>query len=224
MPGGSDEAITSAAVLRAYESERARLARELHDGPVQSLANAIFRLQYCEALLERDPQTVRAALADVQGALRESLRALRQDVRDLRVSAVAELGLAPALRDYCAEFERHFGVRLRTEIDALEGRFSPEVEIALFRIVQEALQNVQKHARATRARVAAARRGAELVLRVEDNGRGFDPDSTTTRETFGLIGMRERSDLVGARLRIARRRGAGTVVEVRLPMQRLEAG
>jgi two-component system sensor histidine kinase DegS len=222
--GRSEDGLTSALVLQAYETERARLARDLHDGPVQGLANAIFRLQYCETLLERDPAGLRAALGEIERDLRESLGELRRGIRDLRPSALEELGLAPTLRHYCDEFGRHHGLAVRVDLAALDERLPPEVEVALFRIVQEALHNVRKHAGASRARVAAARRAGALVVRVEDNGRGFDPALAATRETFGLTSMRERAALIGADLAISPRRGGGTAVVVRVPAARLASG
>jgi two-component system sensor histidine kinase DegS len=211
----------SALVLRAYERERARLARELHDGPVQGLANAIFRLQYCETLLQRDPEDLRAALAEIERDLRTSLGELRRGIRDLRPTALEELGLAPALRHYCDEFGRHFGLNVRAELDALERRLPADVELALFGVVQEALQNVRKHAAADRVRVTASRGPTWLTVRVEDDGRGFEPARTPQGETFGLAGMQERAALIGGTLRIARRRGGGTTVELRVPAPRL---
>jgi len=221
VPRRADDRAASQLVIRAYETERARLARELHDGPVQILANAIFELQYCETLLERDPEQLRAALAHVQNDLKESLNELRRGVLDLKPSPLAELGLAPTLRHYGAEFERHFGIKTRVEVEALDDRPSGDVEVAVFRVVQEALHNIRKHARATRARIVARWKDDVLLVRVEDNGCGFTPTTTRRPLTFGLTTMRERAELIGASLSFRRRRGGGTVVELAIPRERL---
>jgi two-component system sensor histidine kinase DegS len=213
-------------VIQAYEVERARLARDLHDGPIQSLAHAVFELQYCETLLERDPTALRDALKHLQDDLRTSLRELRRGILDLRPTALVELGLGPTLRHYCAEFERHFGLSIRLDLDGLDRRLAGDSELAVFRIVQEALQNVRKHARASWARLSVRYQDAELIIRVEDNGVGFTQTPHDGSRSFGLTSMRERAELLQGRLAIRPRRGGGTVVELRLPAppQRAESG
>ena len=219
MPRTSVDRAASQLVINAYETERSRLARELHDGPVQILANAIFELRYCEALLDRDPAALRAALAHVQEDLKESLRELRRGMLELRPTSLIELGLAPTLRQYGAEFERHFGIPVQTDLHITEIRLSGEAEVALFRIVQEALTNVRKHARASRVRLTARKVRGDLVIRVDDNGQGFIPSPNGAGDTFGLTSMRERAELVGATLRIRARRGGGTTVELRYSLE-----
>src|SRR4051812_34843667 len=189
VPDNTLEPVPPHVVIRAWEAERARLARELHDGPVQSVANAIFALQYGESLLERDPAALREVLGRVQQDLKVSLRDLRRGIADLRPPALTELGLWPALRHYCAELERHFRIAIRVDVPAAEVRLGQDVEVAIFRVAQEALLNAVRHSRGARINLCARRRARDLVLRVDDNGAGIQPSDSELGQRFGIRGM-----------------------------------
>src|SRR5437868_5278004 len=140
-------------VLESLEAERERLYRDVHDGPAQVLANAIFEVEYLERIAERIPsevrQTLRTELATLKGQFRTSLDSVRAMIYDLRPPELTELGLAEAMRNYSAEREARCGSRGGSRLDTLNTHLAPLQELAVYRIMQEALQNVHKHAQAS---------------------------------------------------------------------------
>jgi two-component system, NarL family, sensor histidine kinase DegS len=207
-------------MIQAYEQERLRLAREIHDGPAQILANAIFEMEYFERLLERDPDTVKSNLSRLKSDMREGLTEVRRFIFDLRPPALSEMGLFVALRRYAADFEKHFGISMEVDLPDAQERLSSSKEVALFRVAQEALQNVQKHAGASRVTIRG--RADQLVMSrsIEDNGRGFDLTRVASRHSrnLGLISMRERAELIGAQLQVASSPGRGTRISIAVPL------
>lgn len=209
-------------IIQAHEQERLRLAREIHDGPAQVLANAIFEMEYFERLLERDPSSVRAHMAQLKGDMRDGLAEVRRFIFDLRPPALSDLGLFVALRRYAADFEKHFRIPVEVKLPESGERLPAAKEVALFRIVQEALQNVRKHAGASRIALKAEVESTSLRLSIQDNGRGFDLTEVAGRHSnsFGLISMRERAELANAQLQITTAPGQGTTVALLVPLER----
>jgi len=204
------------AMTRAQEEERARLARELHDETVQTLIALNQRVQMVQRTLEQDPTHAAQRLAELRTMLSEAVEEVRRFSRALRPLYLEELGLVPALEMLAREagaFFRYSGP-LR--------RLTAEQELALYRIAQEALSNVQRHANASHAEIELAFAQDKVLLRVWDDGRGFAvPDRLTdlTRNGhFGLMGMYERAQLIGGRLTITSTPGHGTTVEVQLSL------
>ncbi len=210
-------------IIQAYEQERLRLAREIHDGPAQILANAIFELEYFEKLLERDPAAVKGQLAQLKKDIRNGLTDVRRFIFDLRPPALGEMGLFQALRRYLADYQQHFGIAVDVDLPDSHGRLPATHEVAVFRIIQEALQNVQKHAVATSVVVSGRADLGSLRISVEDNGRGFDPleVSKTHSRNLGLTSMRERAELIDAELRVTSSPGQGTTISLLVPLENL---
>jgi two-component system sensor histidine kinase DegS len=206
--------------LEVQEEERRRLAREIHDGPVQVLANAVFAVEYCQRLLTTDPQRAALELERLKSDLREGLADIRYCLFDLRPGPLAELGLPATLRRYAETFAQRFGLAVRLDLDCTLPRLSLAHELAIFRIVQEALHNVRKHSRASEVVLALQRDGTDLVVMVADNGTGFEvsqfPEGSVRH--FGLTSMRERARLIRATLTIESAPGKGTRVTLRLPL------
>jgi signal transduction histidine kinase len=205
-------------VIAAQEEERKRIARELHDQTGQSLTSLMIGLRRLEAA--QMPEEERQAIAELQQNANRALDELHHLIFELRPSVLEDLGLVVALQRYIEEFARRTGLRVETELDALAGvRLEPAVEIALYRIVQEALTNVDRHARATTASVLLQCRGDSLLLIVEDDGSGFVvPEiGAGDSEHFGLMGMQERAALIGGKLTIESSPGAGTTIYVEVP-------
>ena len=209
-------------VLESLEAERERLVRDVHDGPAQVLANAIFEIEYLERLTERAPAEVRAPLRAELGELktrfRTSLESVRAMIYDLRPPVLSELGLAGAMRAYLHEYEARYGLKVVSRLDDRETRLDPQEELAVYRIMQEALQNTHKHARATSVTVEWERDGPEAwALRCRDDGAGFDiVRAARQQRSVGLLSMRERAELIGGRFEIRSVPGEGTTVSVRL--------
>lgn len=211
---------TQARIMEAQESERRRLAREIHDGPAQVLANAIFSLQYCRRLLERDVETTKEELAHLEANLRQGLTEVRHLIFDLHVPSLSELGLEAALRQYLQNYQDRFGINVRLDLKDLQARLPATLEFAVFRIIQESLQNVYKHANASQVTVTSYRRGSQLVFTVADNGRGFDLRELPTRagRHLGLVGMRERAALINGFLKVDSQPGKGTTITLIVPV------
>ncbi|NLC57958.1 MAG: GAF domain-containing sensor histidine kinase, partial [Armatimonadetes bacterium] len=207
-------------VIAAQEEERKRVARELHDHTGQSLTSLIIGLRRLEA--EQDAEPARTAVRQMRLQASRALEELHHLAFELRPSVLDDLGLVVALQRYAEDFAQRTGIQLHMALDALAGvRLDPAVEIALYRIVQEALTNVAKHAQAHTASVLLQERANSLVLIIEDDGRGFVvPDvAAGNGKHFGLMGMQERVALLGGKLTLESAPGAGTTVYVELPQR-----
>jgi two-component system sensor histidine kinase DegS len=206
-------------ILEAQESERQRLAQEVHDGPAQALTNAIFQVEFIDRLLERDPVGARVEIRYLRDLLRRELGDVRALITQLRPSLLDELGLYGAIRDQAGTLQSSTGVDVEVDLAAPLDLLGDTQQTVMLRITQEALQNVRRHADAHHVGIATRLEGGDWVLEIEDDGRGFDPD--VVREgagrSFGLQFMRERAELIGARLVVVARPAAGTRVCVTLP-------
>jgi two-component system, NarL family, sensor histidine kinase DegS len=206
-------AAISLKIIQAQEGERQRLAEEVHDGPAQVLTNAIFQVEYLDRVLDDSPETARAELAFLRTMLREGLEDVRSFIANLRPPSV-EVGLKQAVTEAAAEFAAKHGIAVEVSVPGIDARVPAEAKAPILRIVQEALQNVRKHAAATAVRIGLE--GDHLVI--VDNGRGFDVMrlASATRN-FGLQFMRERAELMGSSLQIESRQGEGTRILLRIP-------
>jgi signal transduction histidine kinase len=206
-------------VVEAAEDERRLIAAELHDGPIQDLTSLDYRLEPIRLDLEDEGLPAEASVRETQERLREEIRNLRELVVGLRPPALDERGLEAALADHVRHVGRETSLECRME-SALPGRLDPTLETVLYRVAQEALSNVVKHSRATRADVALSTRNGSVVLEVSDDGVGFDParQADLVREGhLGLASMRERVELAGGSWRIESSPGEGTRVCAEVP-------
>ena len=218
------------ALLAAHEQERSRLAEELHDGPAQALANAIFQTQIAERTIVDDPATVRSELAALRQMLERELDTLRGYINQLRPSLGEAAGLEDALRDSASAVSQRAGLPIEVRLDAPSEKLHDAARTVVLRVAQEALRNVAKHAGAARAWLVTTESTADddsrlWMLEVGDDGRGFDYESVAAhpnRRHFGLRFMRERAELLGSELSIESHPAAGTVVRLTifLPAER----
>ncbi|AKC81680.1 histidine kinase [Verrucomicrobia bacterium IMCC26134] len=210
-------------VAEVQEAERGRVALDLHDNITQMLCAVLFR-----------SQTLAVSLAGYEGPTREEALALREMIsrtstdverisRNLRPGVLEFLGLAAALEGTCTEFARRTGIRLRLTCDTLNTRLSAEAELVLYRILQEALQNIERHARASHVIVRLNGSPDGVRLSIQDDGVGFDPALPSLRRRgmidLGLLGMRERANHVGGTFQIKTAPRAGTKIVTRIPFQ-----
>jgi len=212
-------------VLGSLEAERERLYRDVHDGPAQVLANAIFEVEYLERITERAPaevrQTLKTELANLKGQFRGSLDSVRAMIYDLRPPELTELGLAEAIRNYASEWEARCGIKVGSQLDLKDTGLTPMEELAVYRVMQEALQNVHKHAHASAVGLAWSRSNESWVLHVTDDGMGFDlVKAARHKKSVGLLSMRERAELIGGSLQIQSTPGKGTAVTLLLPVEK----
>ncbi len=202
-------------LLEVQEQERRHLARELHDEVGEVLTGLNFALQACACV---PAEEVPARLAQAQELVRDLSSRVRDLSLRLRPTMLDDLGLVPALLWLFERYTAPTGVRVSFEHDGAGRRFPADVETAAYRIVQEALTNVARHARAAEAVVRLWADAAALGVQVEDEGSGFDPASVPPGATGGLSGMQERVTLLGGRLEIASRPGGGTRLTAELPL------
>lgn len=209
------------AMNSAREEERRRLAREIHDGPAQVLSNAIFAVHTTEQIAKRAPQQVGEELAQLRELLKDGVAEIRRFMFDLRPTMLQDLGLGPTLARYVDDYSRFFAKKVSLQCDEILPPLNADQELTIFRIVQEALQNVHKHAGVGAEAVVELRvSGNALLLSVTDSGKGFDPNSVVPRPGHGggLPGMRERASLVGGEMTISSGQ-EGTSVLLRMPLR-----
>ncbi len=215
-----------ALMVAAEEEQRRRLARELHDEPLQLFLHLARKL---EVLAESAgvPPSVAASLDDARVRSIEAATRLRNLARDLRPPALDQLGLVPALSGFLAEIEDDSGLPVVLEVTGVVRRLAPDVELGAFRIVQEAVHNAVRHARARAVRVGVAFSDELLDLSVADDGRGFDAGdggSEGSGAHLGLVGMSERAGLLGGRFEVRAAPGRGTEVRASLPCEPATSG
>jgi len=203
---------------RVREDEKARIAREIHDdlGGTLAAANIDLRL-LSDRLPGDDPRQAR--IARIMAAVDDAVQVKRRIIEDLRPAILDNLGIGAALRWQCSEHAKRSGRPCRAELEDENLRLSPAYSIAFYRIVQEALTNIAKYADAKQVRVSLRRRGGRWLLRVVDDGIGIESGTSRHPTAHGLVSMRERARALGGEFAIHGRRGRGTVVEVRVPIE-----
>jgi len=220
------EELTRLRAQVALSDYRAHLAREMHDGIQRYLVHIATRLHLAESLLGRDSDKAARIAIDQALTLRQANDELRYLVRRLRSPVVERQGFIAALQDHLSLFAERAGAGAQLEIEGQPRRLKPDVEQAAFRIIQEALTNAEKYARASQVQVQVAFGEEALECRVTDNGIGFDPATLRPEPGveggFGLPGMRERMDSVGGEVNIASAPGQGTTVSFRVPLEGAE--
>ncbi len=215
------------AITTGQEDERRRLARGLHDGPVQALIALDQRVQLTQLAVKKtapdaaDPRLDRG-LTEIRHMIAALIEDVRRVIRALRPIYLEDLGLLPALEMLTRDLERTAGLRAEFTCDGAASRLTPEHEIAVYRCAQEALSNVARHAAAKMVRVSATFGTGEFTLRVQDDGKGFSaPERVSDLAAaghYGLMGIQERAELIGGRLTIHSTPGSGTTIELRVPL------
>ncbi|MFQ5611872.1 MAG: histidine kinase [Anaerolineae bacterium] len=212
-----------AAVTAAQEEERRRLARELHDETVQSLIALGHRVEMVQKALAKDPARARHRLAELQTLVGEVQAEVRRFSRALRPLYLEDLGFVPALEMLAQELGEGNGLEVSIQVEGEVRRLAPDLELTAYRIAQEGLSNVVRHAGAQTARLTVVFSAGELILCVRDDGCGFEPPlnpaDLAQAGHFGLMGVRERALLCGGRLDVRSRPGQGTTLAVCLPLK-----
>ena len=207
-------------VVSAQEAERQRIARELHDETGQALTAIGLGLRGISTTLRVDVDKAAANLRQLEGLVAHSLDELQRLIADLRPSHLDDLGLPAALRWYAGEVQARVPLQVQVEVSGEQRPIEPVLNTTLFRVAQEALTNVMKHADAPSAKITLNYTAIGVVLRVEDNGRGFDVTAAKAqRPAWGLTGMEERAALLGGKFALTSQPARGTCVEVTIPYQ-----
>ncbi|WP_028593805.1 sensor histidine kinase [Paenibacillus assamensis] len=210
-------------IILAQEEERKRIARDIHDGPAQSLANVVLRTEIVERMLSKQEfEVVQDEIVDLKSQLRGGLEEIRKVIFNLRPMTLDDLGLVPTLRKFVHDFEEKMKVKTILEVKGQERRLKSAMEAAIFRLVQEMFTNAAKHADPSYVSCKLTYEENEVQLVVEDNGQGFNVESleSISKEQghFGIIGMKERVKLLEGRMQIRSSRDQGTQLSFFIPI------
>jgi len=210
-------------VIEAQEEERQRVAREIHDGPAQSMANVVLKAEICEKLLSLDMGKAKEELKNLKGIVRSSLKDVRKIIYDLRPMSLDDLGLIPTIQRYGYNFTEETNIQVEVQVYGKQKSIDSIVQIASFRIIQEALNNVKKHSRANNVIIKIEMADNSINIIIRDNGIGFNIDNQrgAVKESdsgYGIIGMRERAELLGGKLEIRASLGQGTKIALMIPI------
>ncbi|WP_080843979.1 sensor histidine kinase [Cytobacillus gottheilii] len=206
-------------IIEAQEEERKRLSREIHDGPAQMMANVMMRSDLIERVYkERGGAEAIVEIKSLKKMVRSALYEVRRIIYDLRPMALDDLGLVPTLKKYLQTIEEyHQNVGISFQNIGEERRLPPQYEVALFRLIQESVQNALKHAQCSDISVKLEIRSDRVAAVIRDNGKGFNIKEKKG-DSFGIMGMRERVELVEGQLSIDSKQGRGTIVIIQIPL------
>lgn len=207
------------AIIKAQEEERKRIARGIHDGPAQSLANVVLRAEYCEQLVDKKPELLKKELIDLKAFTRANLEEIRKIIFDLRPMNLDEFGLLTAIESYALDFELKHRIPVEVIIIGEQRKYNSAMEVAVFRIVQEALTNVLKHSQATQVKIIIEITSLALAFSIRDNGVGFDINEPLDSECFGLKGMQEWVSFLKGTFKISSNLEEGTTINVKIPVE-----
>ncbi|MCR6095053.1 histidine kinase [Salipaludibacillus agaradhaerens] len=206
-------------IIQAQEEERKKISREIHDGPAQTMANVMLRSELVEKVLDQDGvEKARVEIHDLRRMVKNSLSEVRRIIYDLRPMTLDDLGLVPTLTKYLRNAEEHTGVSITFHRLGKDQRLPSEMEVAIFRFIQEAVQNACKHAEATEIVVKMEMKKDIVNAVIKDDGKGFDP-AVKKEGSFGLVGMKERINMLDGRLSIDSKPGKGTLIMVQVPVK-----
>lgn len=208
-------------IIQSQESERRKLARDLHDGPAQTMASILLRLDLLEHFKEKDSSQLKEEIDSIKQMSRENLSEIRRMMHDLKPSLFNESGLISTLTDYFNDYEVKYNFNIEFLIFGSPQKYDISLEIALFRIVQEAISNVRKHAGVDTVKVKFEDQGDKINLLIKDQGKGFNWDKLKEekKESYGIMGMRERVELLGGTMEVNSTVGKGTQVIIELPIE-----
>jgi two-component system sensor histidine kinase UhpB len=204
-------------LINAQEQERSRIARELHDDVGQRVASLSIGLSSLKRRVPDPDDTVRSELTRLQQQTTTLAKELRDLSHELHQGALEHVGLPEALRERCDQISRESGIQIRLEIADGWMEVADDIKLCLYRVAQEALHNIAKHAHAKMGRVAIAHQNGQVVMRVSDNGRGFDTHFQTGQQGIGLLSMRERVRMLGGGFDLKSVLNTGTIVTVTIP-------
>lgn len=206
-------------IIQAQEEERRRISREIHDGPAQMLANILLRSELIEKAANKgDIEHAIEELKNIREMVRSTLYEVRHIIYDLRPMALDDLGLVPTIKRYIATTSEYHQIEIDFKPIGKITRLSQEYEIAFFRLLQESIQNAIKHAEASQIKVRLEIGEKTVTMVVQDDGKGFDP-TLKYENSFGLVGMRERVDMLNGEITIDSKIGKGTRIYIQVPYE-----
>ena len=209
-------------IIKAQEDERQRVARDIHDGPAQLMSNVVLKAEICERMIDVDMEKAKEELRNLKRIVRESLQDVRKIIYNLRPMSLDDLGLVPTLQRYIMTFQEESAISVSFKTRGVYDDIKPVISLTVFRIVQEAISNITKHANAQNVVVNLEFMDKRLKLYIYDDGVGFDVEKLKVRSDdissgFGLFSMRERIDLLGGDFNISSEPGKGTRLNIDIP-------
>jgi two-component system sensor histidine kinase DegS len=227
-PGAGEDAAEQemiSRIIQAQEDERLRISQQIHDGPTQTMSNLVLQAEVCERFVDKDPLEARTELAGLKSTIHHVLQEMRRFIFDVRPMILDDLGLVPTLRRYIQDFAERSRVETNLVVQGAEKRLARHIEISIFRVVQEALTNVSKHAHAPHARIVLEIEPRQISVAVEDDGVGFNLQEVGASlaeghgRTMGIASMRQRVEtLLKGKLIIESTPGRGTRVLATIPL------
>ncbi len=210
-------------IIEAQEEERKRVAREIHDGPAQSISNAVIKAEICEKLMDKNIVDAKTELHNLKQVMRDSLQEVRKIIYNLRPMALDDIGLLPTLERYVISFKETTGINVSFKYRGLDEAIKPVISLTVFRIVQEALNNVLKHSKSKDAGVVLEKIGNKLNINIFDLGIGFDTKLISMANSdlaggFGIFSMKERVALLEGEFNILSEKNKGTKIKVIIPL------
>lgn len=209
-------------IIRAQEDERQRVARDIHDGPAQSMSNVVLKAEICEKLIDVDLEKAKDELKGLKKIVRESLQDVRKIIYNLRPMSLDDLGLVPTLQRYIMTFQEETGISVSFKTRGVFDDIRPVISLTVFRILQEAISNIRKHSEAENVAVNLEFFDKELKFYVYDDGKGFRVNEIKVKSDdmssgFGLVSMRERVELLGGEFEISSELKKGTRLNIMIP-------
>ncbi|WP_066192247.1 MULTISPECIES: sensor histidine kinase [Gracilibacillus] len=205
-------------IIEAQEEERRRISREIHDGPAQMLANIMLRSEIVGRTYKKgDVESAVSEMRNVRSLIKDSLHEVRRIIYDLRPMALDDLGLIPTIKKYISTLhDQHANIHF--SYNGSSDRLDSQYEVALFRLIQESIQNAIKHAEADQIKVLLEVSAEKVIVLVEDDGEGFDQNQKKEK-SFGLIGMQERVEMLEGEIRIKSQIAKGTKIMIKIPIK-----
>jgi two-component system sensor histidine kinase DegS len=212
-------------ILEAQESERKRVARDIHDGPAQHMANIVMKVDICKMLIRKDLQEGINELDDLKDSVKVALKEVRGIIFDLRPMSLDDLGLNQTIQETVKSITQESGINIELKLKPVKAEIEPIIQVAVYRIIQEVFNNIKKHSKASRAEIKLDFGTKYLILVISDDGIGFNVEETLKRvktrgASYGLIGIFDRVNQLQGEIDIKSSNGKGTVYNVRLPINR----
>lgn len=221
----SSDMFTGIKILEAQENERKRISRDIHDGPAQHIANIIMKADICKIVIQKDLNEGLKELSDLKESVKVALKEVRSIIFDLRPMTLDDLGLNKTIEQAVNSISDDFNIDIKLKLKPLQAEVESIIQVAVFRIIQEIFNNIKKHSKAKHVEVKLDFGTKYLRLIISDNGIGFDVEETLKRvktkgTSYGLIGIFDRVNQLQGQIHIESSKGAGTVYNVVLPVNR----
>lgn len=219
LPAGSAKSPFASVemLVNAQETERQRLSRQIHDGPAQALSNFILQTEIAMRLMDVDSTQAREELTNLKASAMGTFQKVRNFIFELRPMMLDDLGLVPTVRRYTDAFKEQTGLDINVTVTGNERRLEPYLEVMLFRAIQELLGNAARHAQATLVKILIDMGQERVRVSVDDNGKGFDPETLQQGNNLGLRLIRERAEMLGGTFEVDSNLGKGTRVSFAVP-------